>query len=187
MSMLDRNTAFELLEASAPGQYLMQHALATEAVMRSVAEHLGQDQDLWGITGLLHDYDYPQTQASPQEHGRKTAIMLDGKLPVEALEAIIAHNGPCNGSAPKTIFDFALRCSETVTGLVIAAALVRPTGIDGMESKSLKKKMKDKAFAANVNREIIKECTQIDMELDTFLTVAIKALTPHASLLGVQK
>lgn len=185
--MLQRDNALRLLEQSGAEPHLIQHALASEAIMRALAERRGEDADLWGLAGLMHDFDYPETHADPARHGLVTAEKLAGQLPETALAAIRAHNGPCNGTTPETPLDFALRCAETVTGLVITAALVRPTGIAGMEAKSLKKKMKDKAFAASVNRDCIRECERIDLDLDAFLTLAITALTPHAVLLGIHK
>ncbi len=182
--MLARDEAFELLCQSTPEPHLIQHALASEAVMRTLARHFGEDADLWGLTGLLHDWDYPQTSADPARHGLVTAERFAADLPEAALHAIRAHNAECNGAEIEGRFDTALRCGETVTGLVITAALVRPTGMEGMQASSLKKKMKDKAFAASVNRDIIRQCERMGLELDAFLTLAIEALTPLASALG---
>ena len=173
--MLDRTEALAMLKANAP-DHLYVHALETEAVMRALAERLGHDQEVWGLTGLLHDLDYPQTKDTPEKHGLLTAETLTGKLPDDAVQAIARHN-EINGNLPETRFDFALRCGETVTGLIHTAALVRPTRMQGMEAKSLKKKMKDKAFAASVCRETIKECEKIGLELGDFLTLAIGAIT----------
>lgn len=173
--MLERSEALNLVANSAP-EHLLVHALETEAVMRALAERLGHDPHVWGLTGLLHDLDYPQTRDTPEQHGLLTAEALAGKLPDEAIEAIRRHN-EMNGNQPRTRFDFALRCGETVTGLIHTAALVRPTRMQGMEAKSLKKKMKDKAFAASVCRETIRECEKIGLELGDFLTLSIAAIT----------
>jgi putative nucleotidyltransferase with HDIG domain len=182
-TMLARAEAFELLKNSAP-EHLFIHALETEAVMRALAERLGHDQEIWGLAGLLHDLDYPQTKDTPEKHGLLTAETLTGKLPEEAVQAIARHN-EINGNLPETQFDFALRCGETVTGLIHTAALVRPTRMQGMEAKSLKKKMKDKAFAASVCRETIKECEKIGLELGDFLTLAIGAITGIENEVGL--
>ena len=175
--MLDRQAALDLLAGYAPEPHMRQHALASEAVMRALAAHLGEDGDIWGLTGLLHDIDYAQTKDVPQQHGLSAMHILAGSLPREALDAIQAHND-MTGKVPRSPLDFALRAAETVTGLIAAAALMRPTGMEGMEVKSLKKKMKDKAFAANVKREHIRECERIPLSLDDFLGIAIKAMTP---------
>lgn len=186
MPILSRDEALALLRASGSEESLVRHALASEAVMRGAAGRLGEDVELWGLTGLLHDLDYPETHAEPEKHGLLSAERLASGLPEEALHAIRAHND-CTGVKAKSRFDFALRCCETVTGLVMAAALVRPSGMEGMQASSLKKKMKDKAFAASVCRENIRECTQIGLELGDFLELAIAALTPLSAELGLQK
>jgi putative nucleotidyltransferase with HDIG domain len=185
--MLTRDQALELLQnATQHDISLRQHCLQTEAVMRGLATHLGQDPELWGVTGLLHDLDFPKTKSQPEQHGLTAAADLDGQLPPEALYAIQAHND-LTGVTPQSAFDFALRCGETVTGLVAANALVRPNGMDGMKPKSLKKKMKDKAFARNVNREIIKECDRISLDLGQFLQIAIDSITEVADDVGLGK
>lgn len=179
--MIQRTAALSLLAENGTSASLMQHALASEAVMRALARHFGENEEIWGITGLLHDLDYPSTAQNPQLHGLEAATMLTGQLPEEAISAIRAHNAEHNGTTPVTRFDFALRCGETVTGLIAAAARMRPTGFEGMTAKSIKKKMKDKAFAANVSRENINQCTQAGLELDDFLTLAIKAMQTTAA------
>jgi hypothetical protein len=185
--MISRNEALELLESSAPEQHLLHHALETESIMRGLARRLDKNEELWGITGLLHDLDFPETKDTPEKHGLQAMGLLEGKLPQEALTAIKAHNGDYTGVAPQSDLDYALRCAETVTGLISASALVRPTGMEGMKPKSLKKKMKDKAFAANVNRETIKECEKLGLELGEFLQIGIDSMTPIADQVGLAK
>ena len=151
--MISRDEALALLAENHVQAGLLQHSIASEAVMRALAREFGEDEELWGLTGLL-----------------------EGKLPEEALTAIRAHNGEMTGCAPQTRFDFALRCGETITGLISAAALMRPTGYEGMEVKSIKKKMKDKAFAASVCRDNIRQCEQAGLPLDAFLALSIAAM-----------
>jgi hypothetical protein len=183
--MLGRDEALELIESKTPGRHMVNHALQTEAVMRALAEHKGEDPELWGVTGLLHDLDFPETKDNPERHGPDAAKELEGKLPDEALRAIVAHNEECTNVPAESEFDFALRSAESVTGLISAAALVRPSGMEGMKPKSLKKKMKDKSFAANVNRERIRECEKIGVELSEFLTLSITAMTGIAEETGL--
>lgn len=184
--MLNRDEALLLLNENNTEPNLINHALESEAVLRGLAEKLGKDVELWGITGLLHDLDYSTTKAKENRHGLDTAEMLEGKLPIEAIEAIKRHAYEMNGTEePSTEFDYALRCGETVTGLVHAGALVRPTKIDGMKPKSLKKKMKDKAFAASVNRDCIRECDKLGIELGDFLQIAITSITAIAPEVGL--
>ena len=178
--MIDREAALALLREFNPEPHMLQHALASEAVMRALARHFGEDEELWGLAGLLHDVDYPLTKDAPERHGVQAVGILGDKVPAEAVYAIQAHNSECTGVEPKSRLDFALRAGETITGLVNAAALMRPTGMEGMEVKSLKKKMKDKAFAAAVSRDRIRECERMELPLDAFLGIAIVAMTPLA-------
>jgi len=185
--MISREEAFELLKSTEKEANLINHGLESEAVMRGLAKKLGRDEEMWGLTGLLHDLDYSQTKENDSRHGLDTAEMLEGKIPADALDAIRRHAFEMNESdEPSTELDFALRCGETVTGLVHAGALVRPTKIDGMKVKSLKKKMKDKAFAASVNRDTIRECDKIGIELGDFLQIAIASVTEIAPEVGLK-
>ncbi len=183
--MLARDEAYALLTQHLTEAQLVTHSLESEAVLSALARRLGQDEALWGLTGLLHDLDYSATKDEPARHGLASAEMLAGKLPEEAIQAIRAHNGEHTGVAPSTQLDFALRCGETVTGLIHTNALVRPARMEGMEAKSLKKKMKDKAFAASVNREIIGECQKLGIEQGEFFTIAIEAITGIAGKVGL--
>ena len=177
--MIDRDAALALLTAQNPEPHMLLHALQSEAVMRALATRLGHDPELWGLTGLVHDLDFPQTKDHPERHALVAAQMLKDKLPPEACAAIAAHNNEMNGApAPAGAFDFALRAGETVTGMIWAAALMRPTRFDGLEAKSIKKKMKDKAFARAVRRENILECEKAGIGLDEFLALAIAAIAP---------
>ena len=175
--MITRDQALELLHKAETPPALMQHAIASEALMLALAKALGQDETVWALCGLLHDLDYPATAAQPERHGLALRELLPpDALPAEALQAIAAHNDEHTGHAPATAFDFALRAAESVTGIISAAALVRPDKMQGMAAKSIKKKMKDKAFAASVSRERIKECEQAGVPLDIFLALSIEAM-----------
>lgn len=174
--MIARDEALELVRSQNPEEHMILHALQTEAVMRAVAGRLGRDQDLWGLTGLLHDLDYPSTKEAPERHGLESARLLEGRLPGEAVRAVSAHNGEMTGVAPESELDWGLRCCETVTGIIHAASLMRPTRYEGLEAKSVKKKMKDKAFARSVRRENIHECEKAGLGLDEFLGLAIAAM-----------
>ncbi len=185
--MISREEALAILKNAVAERSLMQHSLASEAVLAGLARHFGENAEIWGLAGLLHDIDYPQTANDPAQHGLLAAKTLEGRLPEEALQAIRAHNGEMNGTPILSRFDTALRCGETVTGMITAAALVRPTGIDGMQPSSIKKKMKDKAFAASVNRDVIRECMDIGLALEDFQTIAISAMADRADELGLKK
>lgn len=183
--MLSREDALQLVKSQNPEPHLVNHALQSEAIMRALAEKLGHDADLWGVTGLLHDLDFPNTKDNPARHGLDAAEMLEGKLPPEAVTAIVAHNEEHTGVKAASAFDYALRAAESATGLISAAALVRPTRMEGMKPKSLKKKMKDKSFAAAVDRERIRECEKLDMDLGEFFLIAIPAMAGVAEETGL--
>lgn len=181
--MISREQALELLKAQGPDDYLWQHSLSSEAIMRALAPRFGGDIEGWGICGLLHDIDFPHTKDTPEEHGLRAREILsspnnspEAALAEPYIYAIAAHNSEYSGQQPKTTLDYALRCAESVTGLISAAALMRPQGMQGMEVKSIKKKFKDKAFARAVNRERIKECEQIGLSLDDFIAISIEAM-----------
>ncbi|MFP4110820.1 MAG: HDIG domain-containing metalloprotein [Desulfonatronovibrio sp.] len=183
--MIKRQEALELLKDHLTEENLIKHSLSTEAVLRELAARLDKDQELWGITGLLHDLDYSLTASDYSRHGMETSEMLQGKLPDEALKAIRVHAAEMNKSGePETDLDFALRCGETVTGLIMAAGLIRPNGLEGMKPKSLKKKIKDKAFAASVNRETIREHEKLGLDLDSFLLLSITAMQSISREIG---
>ncbi|ACV69258.1 HDIG domain-containing metalloprotein [Desulfohalobium retbaense] len=184
--MFNREQALALLKEHTSEEHLLHHALETEAVMRHLARELGEDETVWGLTGLVHDIDYAQTKETPEQHGVLGAQMVADHLPDEALQAIRAHNSEMTGVAATTRLDFALRCGETVTGLVRASALVRPNKMEGLKPKSLKKKIKDKSFAANVSRERLAECDRIGLEQGAFLQLAITAVQEIAPEVGLE-
>ena len=184
---MTREEALELLEKHVKTDNLRKHCLATEAIMRSLAERLGEDPDVWGVAGLLHDLDYEYTKDSPENHGKKTFELLkNSDLPQDALNAILRHNAEMLGLQRETLFDFALTAAETITGLIVAAVLVRPDkSIDGLKVKSIKKKMKSKDFARNVNREHILLCEKLDMDLSSFIELSINAMKEVREDLGL--
>ncbi|MGM0596987.1 MAG: HDIG domain-containing metalloprotein [Myxococcota bacterium] len=179
--MISRTEAFNLLKKHNSETSLIYHSLETEVVLQNLAKILEHDPELWGITGLLHDLDYTSTKNNISRHGLASVELLEGKIPEHCLKAIKRHNYINNNSSPPSEpLDFALRCGETVTGLISANAMVRPGKMKGMKPKSLKKKMKSKSFAANVNRETIKECQKLGLELSEFFKISIAAITKIA-------
>ncbi len=187
--MLSREHALDLLAAQNPEQHLIQHALASEAIMRALATRFAEPADVWGLAGLLHDLDFPHTKTQERQHGLHSVKLLEqanAGLPPAAMNAIAAHASEWNGTSVDSRMARALRCAESVTGLLITAALVRPTRFEGMAAQSLKKKMKDRAFAASVSRERIRECEQLGLDLGDFLDLGVAALTPIAEQIGVK-
>ncbi len=184
---MDRQQALDLLENHMKADNLRKHCLATEAVMRALAERLDEPIDLWGITGLLHDLDYEETADNPSEHGLKTAAMLaDSDLPTEVISAIKAHNAEVLGLERQSKLDFALTCAESITGMVIATALVYPDKrLKSVKPKSILKRMKQKDFARRVNREQIRLCEEIGVPMADFAELSLVAMQGISDQLGL--
>jgi len=163
------------------------HCLASEAVMRALAKRLGEDEDRWGLTGLLHDVDVEVTDADPKVHALKAAELLeDFGLDPEMLDAIRMHNDEATGKPRATPFQHALAAGETITGLIYATTLVYPDKkLQSVKYKSVRKRMKEKAFAASVNREHILECEKIGIPLDEFIQLSVDAMRGIAGEIGL--
>jgi putative nucleotidyltransferase with HDIG domain len=184
---MSRDRALALLQTHVKNENLVKHCLATEAIMRSLAARFGRDEALWGITGLLHDLDFESTREAPERHGRVTVELLaDEDLPEEAYDAILGHNAEALGVDRSGEFARALTCAETVTGLIVATALVYPDKkVASVKPKSVRKRMKEKAFARNVNRDHIRLCEDIDLPLPDFITLSLEAMRGVADDLGL--
>lgn len=185
--MIDRQRAWELLQQHVEAGNLRMHCLATEAIMRSLAARLGKDQELWGLTGLLHDVDLEMTRGDQSQHAVRGAELLAQEgFPAEAVQAVRAHNGEVLGIARQSEFDHALACAETITGLIVATALVQPEKkLANVQPKSVKKRMKEKRFAENVNRAIIMECEHLGLSLEDFIALSVEAMQGRAAELGL--
>jgi len=166
---------------------MIQHCLASEAVLRGIARHLGRDEEKWGLAGLLHDLDVEVTNAEPTVHGTQTEVLLkDYDVDPEVLDAIRMHNECSAGKERSTEFQYALAAGETITGLIFATTYVYPDRrLTSVKPKSVVKRMKEKAFAASVRRENIMECEKIGIQIDEFAALAIAAMLPIAGELGL--
>ncbi|MEK7705156.1 MAG: HD domain-containing protein [Myxococcota bacterium] len=166
---------------------LRRHARAVEIVMRAAAQRYGrgpEDEHIWGIAGLLHDADYERW---PDEHPRHIVAWLREQGEEAIAHAVSAHYTKWNVPYESAL-DLALLACDELTGFVGAAALVRPDGIATMEAKSVKKKLKDKAFAAKVDRDEIQEGVRLlGVELDSHIQLVIDALRAHAKELGLDR
>ena len=186
-SLPSRDSAWELLTKYNKSRGLIAHALAVESVMRHFAEKFGEDQGQWGIIGLVHDLDYEQY---PDQHCHKTEEILRAEgWPEEYIRSVISHGyGIVNDVKPESLLEKTLYAIDELTGLVAAAALVRPSrSILDMKAKSVKKKWKDKRFAAGVNREIIEQgCRWLDMELSEAIAETIEGMKPVAEEIGLK-
>jgi len=169
------------------------HLRETEVFMRTLAKHLGEDEEQWGIIGLLHDIDWQMTKDNPSEHCVKAQDILKEAGASEFLiESIISH-GYANEHIPAlqnkmrtTKLHFCLAAGETLTGLIIASALVQPEKkLANVSLESLKKKFKSKSFAAKCDRDIILECEKAGIPLDEFLQIGLVSLQNIATELGL--
>jgi putative nucleotidyltransferase with HDIG domain len=184
---LSRNEALSLLQQHVQNEAMIRHCLASEAVMRALAVRLGQDEEAWGLAGLLHDLDVEITNADPYVHGQKTADLLSGyDIHPDIIDAIAMHNEMSAGKARSTIFQHALAAGETITGLIFATTFVYPDKIlASVKPSSVVKRMKEKAFAASVKRENILECEKIGIPIADFAAMSIGALLPISEALGL--
>jgi len=179
---LTRDQALQQLHAWTTNPSLLGHARAVEIVMRAAAAKYGGDPEVWAVTGLLHDADYDQW---PDEHPRRIVGWLREQGEEESAYAVSFHQTKWN-LPPKTMMDKALLACDELAGFVVACCLVRPEGIATLEPKSVKKKLKDKAFAAKVDREIIRSSVELlGVDMDSHIQFVIDALKPHADELGI--
>ncbi|KIX12177.1 HDIG domain-containing metalloprotein [Dethiosulfatarculus sandiegensis] len=173
-----------LLDAS-----MRKHSLASGAVLRALARRLGKDEEKWAVAGVLHDLDYEKAGKDGQmdKHGLLTVEMLEPYgLSEDVLDAIKAHNAENLGVERKTDLDLALTCGETVTGLVVATALVYPDKkLASVKPKSITKRMKQTAFARSVNRDHIRLCEKLDIPLSEFADLALNAMREISDDLGL--
>ncbi len=182
-----RQEAFELLCKYNSSESLRKHALAVEAVMRYIARKHGESEEKWGIIGLVHDLDY---ERFPEEHCQKSPELLrETGWPEEYIRAVVSHGwGLCSDVEPVSILEKTLYAIDELTGLVTTAALVRPSrSVLDMEASSVKKKWKDKRFAAGVNREVIeKGAALLGADLTQLITDTILGMRTAAREIGLR-
>jgi putative nucleotidyltransferase with HDIG domain len=185
MIMPTRNEAVALLEEWVENDGLRKHMVAVEAALRRYAELRGADPDLWGLAGLLHDLDW---ESHPDEHPLRAVERLrELGYPEEVLHAILAHRSDYTGVEPETELDKVLVACDELAGLVFATCLVRPTGVDDLEPKSVVKKLKDKAFAAGVSRdEVARGVELIGLDRSEHIQNVIDGLRAAAAELGIR-
>ena len=183
---MEREEALESVNDNVENENLVKHMLATEAVMRALARRLGEDEGEWGLTGLLHDIDVELTEGDMSSHSKLGADLVREMGASEAMaHAILCHN-EAHGVPSETKLDKALFCADPLTGLITAAALVRPDKkLASVEAKSVGKRFKEKSFAAGASRENIAQCSQLGLEPDEFIALGLKAMQGIASQLGL--
>jgi putative nucleotidyltransferase with HDIG domain len=181
-----REEALDSIKANIENQNTIKHMLATEAIMRALAKRFGEDEEEWGLTGLVHDIDMELTEGDMSTHSKLGADLARELGASEAMaHAVLCHN-ETHGIPRESRLDKALFCADPLTGLITAAALVRPDKkLAGVEAKSVRKKFKEKSFAAGAKREQIAQCAELGLELDEFLELGLEAMKGIAPSLGL--
>lgn len=184
---ISREEALALLGQYVKNPNMIKHCLASEAVLGALAEHLVEDREKWSMAGLLHDLDVEITNADLAVHGRETVKILEHRgVDPEIVEAIGLHNETSAGQGRSKRLHHALAAGETITGLIIATTLVYPDKkLASVKPKSITKRMKEKAFAASVDRDIIRECEKIPIPLSEFAGICLKAMQSISNELGL--
>ena len=184
--MLNRSDAYSLLNNYVKSDKIYNHSLAVEAIMRNLSKRFKEDEEIWGLVGLLHDVDYEYTQENPEKHGIVAAQILNGLLPSAAVNAIQSHNYIHTEVLPTTILDKCLLASDAVSGLIIATALIIPSRkIAEIQLSTLIDKFNDKSFAKGCSRERIKLCSDCDISLNEFLQLSLDALCDISDKIGL--
>jgi putative nucleotidyltransferase with HDIG domain len=182
-----RERAWETLTRYTKSEALLRHALAVEASVRAYARKFGEDEELWGVTALLHDFDWEMHPTLEQHPQDGAPILREEGYPEVVIEGVLSHaehlSLPRDTLLKKTLF----ACDE-LSGFIHACGLVRPDGIETLEPKSVKKKLKQPSFAAGVNRDdVYKGAEELGVELDNHIRFVIEALRPIAGQLGLRQ
>jgi putative nucleotidyltransferase with HDIG domain len=183
---LNRDEAWKLLCEWTKGDSLRKHMLAVEAAMRAYSRKFREDEERWGITGLLHDMDY-EMHPTPSEHPMVGVRELERRgYPEDVIEAIKGHADYLN-VARQTAMAKTLYAVDELSGFVTACALVRPEGLEGLKAKSVRKKMKQKSFAASVSREdITRGASELGVDLNEHIDFVVAALREKSGILGIE-
>jgi len=185
ISRLNREEILDSIYGNVQDKNMIKHMLATEAIMRALARKLGEDENEWGTTGLIHDIDMELVEGDMSSHSRLGADIAKELGASETMtHAILCHNA-AHGVPRETKLDKALFCADPLSGLITAAALVRPDKLGGLTTKSVMKRFREKSFAAGVNREQVAQCREIGLELEEFISLGIEAMKGIASELGL--
>jgi predicted hydrolase (HD superfamily) len=185
-NMISREEAYSLVTEKVKQKNLVKHILAVEAVMLRLAEHFDEDTTTWGLVGLLHDLDYSKTADKPEKHTFVTEDWLkeiDAGLTDEMMHAIRAHPGhiPCESR-----LDWALYCSDPVTGLIVAGVLMHPDRkLASVTTDFMLRRFKEKRFAAGAGREAIASCEKIGLSIEEFMELALEGMKRISGELGL--
>jgi len=183
---MDREEILDSIKANVKNDNLIKHMLATEAIMRALARRLHEDEEEWGLTGLMHDIDVELTEHDPKSHSRLGADLAKELGASEVMcQAILCHNEvhgiPCDTPLSKALF-----CTDPLTGLITAAALVRPDrSLSGLTAESLMKRFKEKRFAAGASRQNIASCQELGLGMEEFLSLGLESMRGISTELGL--
>jgi putative nucleotidyltransferase with HDIG domain len=183
---MDRAEALKAVKDNIKNQNTVKHMLATEAIMRALARKFGEDEEEWGLAGLLHDIDYEILGSDLTNHSKVGAEMAQklGASPA-VVHAILCHN-EAHGIACESRMDKALFCTDPLTGLITAGALIRPEKkLAAVEASSIRKRFKEKSFAAGANREQIATCSALGLTLEDFIALGLEAMKGISGELGL--
>ncbi len=184
---MTRDKALELLKENLSNQNLIKHCFAVEAIMRALAHHFNEDEEKWGLTGLLHDIDYEKVKDNLSQHSLVGAKMLeDLGLEKDICQAVKVHN-EAHGISPETPLEKALFVTDPLTGLIVAATLVLPSKkIADLTAENVLNRFKEKAFARGANREIIKKSEELlGLKLEEFVKIGLEAMQGISQKLGL--
>jgi uncharacterized protein len=185
--MITQEKSLEILKENLSNQNLIKHCFAVQEIMRALARYFNEDEEKWGLAGLLHDIDYEKIKNNLSEHSLLGAKMLeDLGLDKEVCQAVKVHN-EAHGIKPETLMEKALFVTDPLTGLIVAAALVLPSKkINDLNVENILNRFKEKSFAKGANREIIGKCKEfLDLDLEEFTKIGLEAMQKIDSDLGL--
>lgn len=183
---MKRQEALELIKQNIKKENLIKHMLAVEAIMRGVAKHFGEDEEFWGLVGLLHDIDFDVTYDRLEKHTLVAEEILKGKVDDKIIHTIKTHNFENTGVMPESRIENALIAADSISGLIVACALVMPSKkLADVRVKTIKNKFKQKDFAKNCSRERILFCKKVGLTKEEFFEISLKALQDINEELGL--
>lgn len=183
---MNREEALKLVKEKIKNQNLIKHSLAVEVCMKGLARNFKEDEERWGLTGLLHDIDYEETKDDPKKHSVVGAEFLEKiGLAREIFEAIKTHN-EVHGIVPETLLAKSLYCVDPLTGLIVAATLVLPSKkIADLTVENILNRFKEKSFARGAKREVILKCSEISLSLEEFVKICLESMKSISNQLGL--
>jgi len=184
--MMSREEALEVVKENIKQENLVKHCLAVEAVMVRLAEYFDEDVEKWRLAGLLHDIDYEDTADKPEKHSQLGADRLaEMGLPEDIVYAVRAHNG-IHELPRKTKLDKSLYASDPLTGLIVASALIHPEkSLNALDSEFIMNRYDENSFAKGADRDVIASCSELDLELEEFISLSLEGMQSISKELGL--